>query len=57
MTLKGWFSYLSFTRIYCEFNNVVENLSKRVVGDMDGLILFEEWLVEDLIEARSTDFF
>ena len=57
MDLKVWFSCLSFTHLYHEFNSVADSLSKMDLWEMDGLIHFEEWLEEELIESRSIDFF
>ena len=36
--LKKEFSWVSFDHVYREFNQDADNLSKLVLGDMDGLI-------------------
>ena len=51
------FTSISFLDIYRIFNTKTYTLSKLVVGDMDGLINFEEFLDDTLIDSESISVF
>ena len=48
LELKESFIQLSFSHIYREFNKEADVLSKEAAGHMDGLMHFEEY-VENLV--------
>ena len=54
---KKEFSWISFDHVYREFNKDADDLSKMVLGDMDGLIHYSFVLEGVVIEAGSLDFF
>ena len=47
------FSYISFTHTYREFNYAVDGLSKFAVGDMDGILHFEELIDDNMVDVVS----
>ena len=55
--LKKEFSWISFDHVYNEFNQDVDDLSKLVLGDMDGLIHYYFILDGAVTEAGSLVFF
>ena len=46
-----------FTHIYRDFKGDANRLSKDAVGNMDGLILFQEYVKDSLIDSGSVSFF
>ena len=57
MLKKKEFSWISFDHAYREFNQDANDLSKLVLGDMDGLIHYSFVLDGAAIEAGSFVFF
>ena len=51
------FSEFPCDHVYRELNMQVDSLSKKVIGTMDGLILFDEYLSDRLVDFGSCSVF
>ena len=51
------FTHVSFQHIFCEFNEVADELSKKSIDDMDARLIYEEFRVGRVTDTCSFSIF